>query len=78
MQLCERRLTKGTFKVPVIAVFTKFDQFKRDVRMKLEDAGPDSGTNLDEEAERLFRELYQSRLGESPRFVRLESKNFSL
>ena len=65
-----------TFKVPVIAVFTKFDQFKREVRYKLEDGGRGPGTDPNEEVERLFREHYQDSLGESPRFVRLESEGF--
>jgi len=68
----------GFFKVPVIAVFTKFDQFKRDIRFKLEDKGYDPGTDLNEEVEHLFREHYQASLGETLLFVRLESKNFSL
>jgi hypothetical protein len=78
MQLYERRLTKGTFQVPVIAVFTKFDQFKRDIRMKLEDEGRDPGTDLNEQAESVFREHYQASLGGSLLFVRLESEDFSL
>jgi hypothetical protein len=64
------------FTVPVIAVFTKFDQFKREIRFKLEDGGRDIGTDLNEEVERLFREHYQAGLGESLLFVRLESKVF--
>jgi len=68
----------GFFEVPVIAVFTKFDQFKREIRFKFEDKSHDPGTDLNEEVESLFREHYQARLGESPLFVRLESKDFSL
>jgi hypothetical protein len=60
----------------VIAVFTKFDHFKRDTRFKLEDQGGDL-TNLNEEVERVFGEHYQVGLGGSLLFVRLESKGFS-
>jgi hypothetical protein len=65
-------------KVPVIAVFTKFDQFKRNIEMELEDEGRDPGINLNDEVESLFREHYQASLGETPLFVRLESEDFSL
>jgi len=61
------------FKVPVIAVFTKYDQFKRNVRMGLEDKGDiDAISNAVSEAERLFQADYRSPLGESTTFVRLE------
>jgi len=68
----------GFFKVPVIAVFTKFDQFKREIRFKLEDGGRDPGIDLNEEMERLFREHYQACLEGSQWFVRLGSKDFDL
>jgi hypothetical protein len=61
----------------VIAVFTKYDQFKREVKMKLEDQqhhGP--GTDFDAEVEKHFNEHYLANLGESPPFVRLESEDF--
>jgi hypothetical protein len=77
-QLYELGLTSANFQVPVIAIFTKFDQFKRDVRMKMDDEGRDPGTNLNEEVEGRFREHYQAGLGGSPLFVRLESKDSSL
>jgi hypothetical protein len=64
------------FKVPVIAVFTKFDQSKREIRFNLEDGGRDPRTDLKEEVECLFREHYQATLGESPLSVRLESEDF--
>ena len=59
----------------MIAVFTKFDQFKRDIKMKLEDVGRDPETNLSEEVDSVFREHYQAKLGETPLFVRLESED---
>jgi hypothetical protein len=70
-------LTYGIFKVPVIAVFTKFDQFKRNIEIKLEDEGRDQGTNLDDEVETIFREQYQASVGETALFVRLEGEDVS-
>jgi len=52
--------------VPVIAVFTKFDQFKLDIVMKLEDEGLDSGTDPNDEVENVFLRHYLGHLGESP------------
>jgi len=62
----------------VIAVFTKFDQFKRDVEMKLEDEDryETLETNLVDEVERAFRKYYLGPLGGYPFFVCLESKFF--
>jgi len=59
----------------VIAVFTKYDQFRREVRMKLEDHGRDPG-DLNAEMERIFNEVFLANLKESPPIVRLESENF--
>jgi hypothetical protein len=56
----------------VIAVFTKFDQFKLDIVMKLEDEG--LGTDPIDEVENVFLRHYLGHLGESPLYVRLESK----
>ena len=66
------------FQVPVIAVFTKYDQFKRNIKMKLEDEGhgPLAGAQLDTEAERLFNQYYLASLNGPPPLVRLESENF--
>jgi hypothetical protein len=42
-------------QVPVIAVFTKYDQFKRDTKMKLQDEGRDPEImDLDAEVENVF------------------------
>jgi len=63
------------FEVPVIAVFTKYDQFLRNVEMHLFDYPeeyPDS--NVSEVAEKLFQERYLHPLGNDVRFVRLESR----
>jgi hypothetical protein len=67
----------GPFTVPVIAVFTKYDQFKRDVEMRLEDEDCIEGTQLDVEMERIFRKHYLNRLTEAtgtPPYIRLESE----
>jgi hypothetical protein len=60
----------------VIAVFTKYDQFKREVKMKLEDQHHDPGTDFEADVERIFNEHYLANFGESPPFVRLESEAF--
>ncbi len=62
------------FEVPVVVVFTKYDQFLRNVEMHLVDYPneyPDS--NLSEAAEKRFQEHYLHPLGDDVRFVRLES-----
>jgi GTP-binding protein EngB required for normal cell division len=60
--------------VPVIAVFTKYDQFKRDIRMKLGARSPrPAKKDVTDEAEKIFQEQYWNVIkGESPRHVRLE------
>ena len=62
------------FQVPVIAVFTKFDQFKRDIKMRLEDEGRDPGMDLDTEVENIFNQHYLAGLNGPPPFIRLESE----
>ena len=66
----------GDLQVPVIAVFTKFDQFKRNIKMKLEDEGRDQETHIETEVESVFDRHYLGGLSEPPPFVRLESKDF--
>ena len=65
------------FQVPVIAVFTKYDQFKRNIKMKLEDEGRGllAGAQLDTEAERVFKQHYLASLSGPPPLVRLEGEN---
>jgi hypothetical protein len=58
----------------VIAVFTKYDQFKRDMKMKLEDQHRDSAL-LDDEMESIFMKHYLANLEGSTPFVRLESED---
>ncbi|KAH9023356.1 hypothetical protein EDB84DRAFT_1564738 [Lactarius hengduanensis] len=57
--------------VPVIAVFTKYDQFRRNVQIHVEDFGSPDDDILDV-AEKRFQEHYVSPLGDDVRFVRLE------
>ena len=65
------------FQVPVIAVFTKFDQFSRDIGMKLEDQGrdPDDLSLVNVEMERIFNEEFLINLKGSPPVIRLESED---
>ena len=63
------------FPVPVIAVFTKYDQFKRNIKMKLEDEGRNPEMNLDAEVENIFKQHYLASLGGPPPFIRLESED---
>jgi hypothetical protein len=56
MQFYQLGLIRGTFQVAVIAVFTKYDQFKRDIKMKLEDENRE--TDLDAEVEKIFDRHY--------------------
>jgi hypothetical protein len=59
----------------VIAVFTKYDQFRRDVMFKLEDQRRDPSL-LDAEAENVFNEHYLASLTGPPPFILLESEDF--
>jgi hypothetical protein len=65
------------FQVPVIAVFTKYEQFRREVKMKLEDENRDQETEPDAEVENVFNQQYLARLTGSPPFIRLESEVFN-
>jgi len=62
------------FQVPVIAVFTKFDQFRRNIRMKLEDEHRDPGMDLNTEVENMFNQHYLASLNGPPPFICLESE----
>ncbi|KAH9025907.1 hypothetical protein EDB84DRAFT_1611636 [Lactarius hengduanensis] len=60
--------------VPVIVVFTKYDQFRRNVQIHSEDVGsPDH--NAFDAADKTFKEHYLRPLGDDIRFVRLEKMN---
>ena len=69
------RIDMRNFQVPVIAVFTKYDQFRRDVMFKLEDQRRDPSL-LDAEAESVFNEHYLASLTGPPPFILLESEDF--
>jgi hypothetical protein len=60
----------------VIAVFTKYDQFRHDIRDKLEDRGYDADDPalLKAEMDKVFNKYYLANLRGSPPFVCLESK----
>jgi hypothetical protein len=63
------------FEVPVIAVFTKYDQFLRNVKMDvLDDPAEYLDCNVSEVAEELFQEHYLHPLGDDVGYVRLESE----
>jgi hypothetical protein len=60
----------------VIAVFTKYDQFRRDVMIKLQDQNRDPAL-LDAEVKSIFNQHYLASLRVSPPFfIRLESEAF--
>ena len=56
-------------------MFTKYDQFRRNIRIKLEDQDCDPAL-LNNEMERVFGEQYLADLMGSPPFVHLEGKGF--
>ncbi|KAF8259439.1 hypothetical protein EI94DRAFT_1707102 [Lactarius quietus] len=62
--------------VPIIAVFTKYDQFRRNVKMDVSDYldnYPDmKGFNGNQVVEKLFQDHYLRPLGNDARYVRLE------
>ena len=63
------------FEVPVIVVFTKYDQFLRNVKMDVLDEPekyPDR--SVTEVAEEVFQEHYLCHLGNDVGYVRLESE----
>jgi hypothetical protein len=62
------------FQVPVIAVFTKYDQFRRNIKMKLKNEGRDQETHLDTEMGSVFDQRYLASLSGPPPFVCLESE----
>ena len=53
-------------------MFTKYDQFLRNVKMNLDDYGNPNDKTIFDEAERQFQEHYLCHLN-GARFVRLES-----
>ena len=62
------------FEVPVIVVFTKYDQFLRNVEMHLLDYPNDyPNSSVSKAAKTQFQEHYLDPLGDDVRYVRLES-----
>jgi hypothetical protein len=63
------------FEVPVIVVFTKYDQFLRNVMMDvLDDPDKYPDRSVSEVAEEQFQEHYLNPLGDDVGYVRLESE----
>ena len=63
------------FEVPVIAVFTKYDQFLYNVEMDvLDDPDEYMACSVSKVAEERFQEHYLHPLGDNVGYVRLESK----
>jgi len=60
--------------VPLIAVFTKYDQFKHDIKMKLEDEGygGEMDVQVNTEVEHIFNQHYLASLKGPPPWIRLE------
>jgi len=58
--------------VPVIALFTKYDQFKRDIKMKLEDQCDHPDMDIDAEMKSVFDQHYLANLSGPPPFICLE------
>ena len=67
------------FIVPIIAVFTKYDQFRLEMEFKLEDDGLDNPGQdiIDAKMKKCFEEEYLGKIDGAPRHVRLESETFS-
>ena len=62
------------FEVPVIVVFTKHDQFIRNVTIHLSNYPEENpGINVSEVVENLFQEYYVHPLGDGISFVQLRS-----
>ena len=67
--------THNAYLVPLIAVFTKYDQFKNNIEIDLErDGCTNWETEAHAEVERVFQEQYLGKLEGMPHFVRLESE----
>jgi hypothetical protein len=60
-------------QVPVIEVFTKYDQFRRGIKIRLEDQRRDPAL-LNSEVESIFEEHYLASLQGPPPFICLEGQ----
>ena len=63
----------GIFQVPVLALFTKYDQFKRNVKIDLM-GHPEM--HIDAEVKSRFKQRYLASLSGPPPFICLESEDF--
>lgn len=68
------RLDAHAREVPVIAVFTKFEAFRHDIRLDLEDSNDRENVDLEDECKRRFEAEYLSQLHGGPKFVCLEGE----
>ena len=77
-RLCELGLTRGIFQVPVIALFTKYDQFKREIKMALDDEPTHPETDIDAKVKSDFEQHYLGNLShsESTPYICLECEDF--
>ena len=64
-------LTLGIVQVPVIAVFTKYNQFKRDIEMDQDD---DAQAQLHVQIDSVFSAKYLAILKGTPPYICLESE----
>ena len=74
-------LTPWISQVPIMALFTKLDQFKRNIKMKLMDVHdhPITETHIEREAKSVFEQQYIAELHKHERtapYLRLESEEF--
>ena len=72
-------LTPGILQVPLMALFTKYDQFRRNIKVKLIDKHdhPITETHVKGEAKSVFEQHYTPKLHErSTPFICLESEEF--
>ena len=58
----------------MIAVFTKYDQFRFDIEMRLEDQDLDANAQLHVEIDRVFNQGYLANLEGAPPYICLESE----
>jgi hypothetical protein len=69
------RVLMEHLEVPIIAVFTKYDQFLHNVKMDVsDDPATYSNRSVSEVADELFQKHYLCPLGDNVRYVRLESE----
>ena len=64
----------GISQVPVIAVFTKYDQFRHGIETGLENQDRDAKAQLHVEIDRVFKQEYLDNLKETPPYICLESE----